>query len=192
MGQWMWGVGLACALAVAGPAMGAGRPSGPLELVHVPEEQALHVRGRIGPRYAARVRAALDAHPDTRVLVVRSRGGFVGEARKLAALLNARGIAVRADGRCASSCAVLWAATDARALTRDARLGLHRSKWPVPLPAPLRSWVEKRSDRAIVRVLLDAGFSPTLARRAADTPNTGMYWVDALDLQQERVAFVLE
>ena len=176
---------LACVLAV-GPACAAQ-----FDITPLPAENALHVTGRIGPRFAASVQAALDAHPATRVLLVRSRGGLLHEARKVAALLNARGIAIRADGRCASACAVLWAATDAREMTADARLGLHRSTWPVPLPAPLRAFAEKRSDRANVRVFLDAGFSPTLARRAAETPSSSMYWIGALELKQEHVAFLL-
>jgi len=181
----MWGLGLACLLAV-GPACAAQFDITPLP------EGALQVTGRIGPRFAASVQAALDAHPDTRVLVVRSRGGLLHEARKVAALLNARGIAIRADGRCASACAVLWAATDAREMTADARLGLHRSRWPVPLPAPLRAFAEKRSDRANVRTFLEAGFSAALSRRAAETPSSSMYWISALELRQERVSFVLE
>jgi hypothetical protein len=182
----VWGLGLACVLAV-GPARAAQ-----FDITALPGEGALQVTGRIGPRFAASVQAALDAHPDTRVLVVRSRGGLLHEARKVAALLNARRIAIRADGRCASACAVLWAATDAREMTADARLGLHRSKWPVPLPAPLRAFAEKRSDRANVRTFLDAGFSAALARRAAETPSSSMYWIGALELQQERVSFALE
>lgn len=188
--RWQWGVGLACALAMAGVA----RAADALDISPDPAAEALRVTGRIGPRFADKVQAALDAQPGTRVLIVRSRGGLLHEARKLAAVLNARGIAIRADGRCASACAVLWAMTDAREMTMDSRLGLHRSKWPVkvPLPAPLRAWVEKRSDRANVRDFLDAGFSPALAWRAAQTPSSSMYWIGALELKQERVAFVLE
>jgi len=184
--RWIWGVGLACVLA-AGSARAAE-----FEITPVPAEEALQVTGRIGPRFAASVQAALDAYPGTRVLIVHSRGGLLHEARKVAALLNARGIAIRADGRCASACAVLWAATDAREMTADARLGLHRSTWHAPLPAPLRAWSEKRSDRANVRVFLDAGFSPELAARAAQTPSSGMYWIGALELKREHVAFVLD
>lgn len=188
--RWLWGVGLACVLAASGQAR-AGQ-SVEAEITSLPEAHALLATGKIGPRFSANVQAALDAHPDTRVLIVRSRGGRLVEARKVAALLNARGIAIRADGRCASACAVLWAATDAREMTADSRLGLHRSHWPVPLPAPLRAWAEKRHDRANVRVFLDAGFSPEVAARAAQTPSSGMYWIGALELKQERVAFSLE
>lgn len=184
--RWWWGLGLACAL-LAGPACAGGA-----RITAEPEAHALRVTGTIGRGFADRVQAALAAHPDTRVLIVRSRGGQLVEARKAAALLNARGIVIRADGRCASACAVLWAATNTREMTMDSRLGLHRSKWPVPLPAPLRAWAEKRSDRANVRTFLDAGFSPALAARAAQTPSSTMYWIGALELKRERVAFVLE
>jgi hypothetical protein len=184
--RWLWGVVLACVLGM-GPARAAE-----FEITAMPSGDALHVTGRIGSRFAASVQAALDAYPATRVLVVRSRGGLLHEARKVAALLNARGIAIRADGRCASACAVMWAATNARELTPDARLGLHRSKWPVPLPALLRAFAEKRSDRANVRTFLAAGFSPALAQRAARTPSSTMFWVGARELEVEQVAFVLD
>ena len=186
--QGLWGLGFACVLAIAGQA----RAAESLEITPVPEAHALRVSGSIEPGFSHQVQAALVAHPDTRVLIVRSRGGLLHEARLLAAVLNARGIAIRADGRCASACAVLWAATDARELTADARLGLHRSKWSVRLPRVLRAMVERRNDRANVRTFLDAGFSPALASHAAQTPSSSMYWVDAHDLQRERVAFAVQ
>lgn len=179
---------MVCALAIAAPACAAE----PFEITPVPDANALRVTGSIEPGFSDTVQAALMAHPQARVLIVHSRGGLLHEARKLAAVLNARGVAIRAEGRCASACAVLWAATDARELTRDARLGLHRSKWSVSLPALLRAWWERRSDRANVRTFLDAGFSPALASRAAQTPSSSMYWVDARELQRERVSFALE
>lgn len=186
---WLWGMGLACALAAAGPARAT---EAAFEITPVPEAHALRMSGTMAPGFYAGVRDAVAAHPDTRVLIVRSRGGRLSEARKVAALLNARGIAMRVDGRCASACAVLWAASDTREMTADSRLGLHRSHWPVPLPAPLRSWWEQRSDRANVQVFLDAGFSPDVARRAAQTPSGSMFWIGALELKQERVVFALE
>lgn len=185
--RWLWGPGLACAFALAGNARAAG-----LEITPVPDSHALRVTGSIEARFSDRVQAALAAHPGTRVLIVRSRGGLLHEARELAAVLNARGIAVRAEGRCASACAVLWAATNVREMAPGAQLGLHRSKWAVRLPAPLRAWAERRSDRANVRTFLRAGFSPELAWQAARTPSSSMYWVDAPELEREQVAFVLE
>jgi len=186
--RWLWGPGLACALVFAGPA----RAATPLEITPVPQANALRVSGSIEAGFADRVQAELVSHPGTRVLIVHSRGGLLSEARRLAAVLNARRIAIRAEGRCASACAVLWAATDARELTTDARLGLHRSKWSVLLPAPLRAWVERRNDRANVRTFIAAGFPPALASRAARTPSSSMYWVDAQELQRERVAFEMQ
>ena len=190
---WRWGrgLGMACALACAVLAAGAARAAD-YEIQPVPSEHALRVTGRIGPRFAASVRGAIAMYPDTRVLIVRSRGGLLHEARAAAAVLNAHAIAIRVDGGCASACAVLWAATDVREMTVDSRLGLHRSRWPVPLPALLRAWAEKRSDRANVQVFLDAGFSPELAQRAARTPSSSMFWIGALELKREQVQFVLD
>ena len=186
--RWLWAPGLACALATAGPARGAES----FEITPVPEANALRVSGSIEAGFSDAVQAALAVHPAARVLIVHSRGGLLYEARRLAAVLNARGIAIRAEGRCASACAVLWAATAARELTTDARLGLHRSTSSVSWPAPLRAWIERRSDRANVRTFLAAGFPPELAARAARTPSSSMYWIDAQDLKRDRVEFASE
>jgi len=185
--QGLWGLGCACVLAIAGPA----RAAASFEIVPVPQAHALRVTGSIEAGFSQQVQAALAEHPETRLLIVRSRGGLLHEARLLAAVLNAHRIAIRAEGRCASACAVLWAATDARELSADARLGLHRSRWSVRLPKMLRAIIERRSDRANVRTFLDAGFSPALALRAAQTPSSSMYWVDARELERQRVAFAV-
>lgn len=185
--RWLWGAGLACALVFAGPA----RAGASFEITLVPDAHAVRVSGSIEPGFADSVQAALVSHPDARLLIVHSRGGLLHEARELAAMLNARHIAIRAEGRCASACAVLWAATDRRQLTSDARLGLHRSRSSRRF-AWLRAWFERRSDRANVRTFIAAGFPPELASRAARTPSSSMYWVDAEELQRERVAFALQ
>jgi hypothetical protein len=186
--RWLWAPGLACVLAIAGPARGAES----FAITWVPEANALRVSGSIEAGFSDAVQAALAVHPAARVLIVQSRGGLLYEARRLAAVLNARGIAIRADGRCASACAVLWAATAARELTTDARLGLHRSKSSLSLPAPLRAWIERRSDRANVRTFLAAGFPPELAAHAARTPSNSMYWIDARDLKPGRAELASE
>jgi hypothetical protein len=189
-GWWVLALALAStgAMAIVGPAQARE----PLRITLAPDGQALEVRGSIEAGYADRVQAALAEHPEANMLIVRSRGGVLHEARKLAAVLNARGITLRAEGRCASACAVMWAATQRRELASDAKLGLHRSKWTVHLPAPVRAWAERRSDRANVRTFLKAGFSPALAWRAAQTPSSSMYWVDAGQLQDEQVEFALQ
>jgi hypothetical protein len=179
---------LAFAMAVVCPAQARE----PLRITLASDGQALEVRGSIEAGYADRVQAALAANPQASLLIVRSRGGLLHEARRLAGLLNARGITLRAEGHCASACAVMWAATQRRELASGAKLGLHRSKWTVHLPAPLRAWAERRSDRANVRTFLKAGFSPDLAWRAARTPSSSMYWVDAGQLQGEQVEFALQ
>ncbi|WP_166208822.1 hypothetical protein [Cognatiluteimonas telluris] len=178
-------------LAVA-MALGTANAGESLRITLERDGHALLVRGSIEAGFADTVRAALATHPQVDVLIVRSRGGLLHEARKLAVVLNARGIKLRAEDRCASACAVMWAATQRRELATGARLGLHRSKWAVHLPGPLRAWVERRNDRANVRTFLDAGFSPALALRAAQTPSSSMYWVDARQLEHEQVEFALQ
>ena len=190
MGSWRVRVVAAGVLSLAAIAAQAA-PWTTARVAPRPEARALVVRGAIGAGFAEAVRAGLDAQPATRVLVVHSHGGRLGEARDAAALLNARGVAVRIDGRCASACALLWALADAREMTVGSRLGLHRSSWPVALPVAIRRWAEARSDDRIAQSLRAAGFSRRLVARGRRTPPAAMHWVDALSLKREDVAFVL-
>ena len=135
----------------------------------------------------------LSRYPDTRVLVVQSPGGMRWQALELADLLNARGITVRVDGRCASACALLWAAADSREMEVGSRLGLHSSRLPTPLPLPatVRQWIAAFNDRRTDRVLRDAGFPERVIEQGSRTPPTSMSWFDSADLRAGDVPFVL-
>lgn len=182
---------------LAGAAVAAGGPDTTHDrqavIAAVPEAGALRVSGRIGPQLASRVRDWLDRHPDTRVLLVRSPGGVRWQALQLAELVNERGITVRAVERCASACALLWAAADAREMAAGSRLGLHRSRLPtsLPLPSVLRGLIVAYNDRKTERVLRAAGFPERLIEQRSQTAPTAMSWFDTEQLHREGVPFTL-
>lgn len=155
--------------------------------------QTVRVRGPIGPRFEAQLRATLDAHPDTQRVVVQSPGGMRRQALRAAGLLNERGVPVRISGRCASACALLWAAVDAREMTAGSRLGLHRSRLVGPLvfPDAVAQQINARNDRETDDVLRAAGFPERVVARGRATPSTSMSWFAADELQREGVPFVL-
>ena len=174
-------------------ASGTSRAAGEAVIAPVADEPALRVSGRFGEDLESQLRAWLGRYPQTQVLVVRSPGGLRWQALEVAELVNARGITVRIEGRCASACALLWAAADSREMTFDSRLGLHGSRLPawLPLPAGVRGWIVAYNDRQTNRVLRAAGFPQRLIEQGHRTPPTAMSWYDAAELQLGGVPFVL-
>lgn len=156
-------------------------------------EQAVRVRGPIGPRFEPHLRAALAAHPDARRVDVQSPGGMRRQALRAAALLNERGLPVRIAGRCASACALLWAAADTREMTASSRLGLHRSKLVGPLvfPDAIAQQINAHNDRETDEVLRKAGFPERVVAAGSATPPSSMSWFAADELRREGVPFVL-
>jgi hypothetical protein len=159
----------------------------------LPAEHALLVTGPIGDDFEARIRASLARYPDTSVLVVQSPGGVRYQALKVAELVNARGLTVRIAGRCASACALLWAAADSREMTLDSKLGLHGSRLTVPLPLPdaIREQIVARNDRQTDDVLRGAGFPQSIIAEGGRTPPTSMSWFGPLELKYGGVPFTL-
>lgn len=185
------------ALPTAALAAGAATPSraypADATVEYLAAEQAVRVRGPIGPRFEPRLRAMLDAHPDARRVVVQSPGGMRRQALRAASLLNERGLPVRIAGRCASACALLWAAVDQREMTAGSRLGLHRSKLVGPLvfPDAIAQQINAHNDRETDAVLRKAGFPEHVVAAGSATPPTSMSWFAADQLQRDGVPFVL-
>lgn len=157
------------------------------------DRQSLHVAGVIGPRFERDVRKALRRHRGIRELVIESPGGMRAQALQVGRLLNARGITVRVERRCASACVLLWAVARSREMTTDARLGLHRSSLDpsLPLPGSIRDELMRRNDRETDAVLRAAGFPERIVAQGAATPPTAMSWFRADELRREGVPFAL-
>jgi hypothetical protein len=183
-------VGLLAAAAAAGM---PGPARADAVIAPLPGEHALLVAGPIGDDFEARIRSALARYPDTGVIVVQSPGGVRYQALKAAELINARGVTVRIAGRCASACALLWAAAQSREMTPDSRLGLHGSRLAVPLPLPgaIEAQIVARNDRQTDEVLRSAGFPQRIIAEGGRTPPTAMSWFDPLELKHGGVPFTL-
>lgn len=186
----MLGLLVAAGAATAG---GMSEPVRTMVIAPLPAERALLVTGPIGADFEANVRASLARHPDTGVIVMRSPGGVRHQALKVADLVNARGLTVRIDGRCASACALLWAAAHSREMTAGSKLGLHGSRLNVPLPLPdaVEARIVARNDRQTDEVLRGAGFPAAIIAEGGRTPPTSMSWFAPLELQRGGVPFTL-
>lgn len=163
------------------PAHATGEgPSG--TLAYQAERQELVYTGRIGLDFETVITAALSAHPQARALVISSLGGNLTPALHAAKQLNSRGIVVRAAGPCASACAMLWAAAQARQVENGAVIGLHSSRTAQPLPAALAKAIGGFVGEQKTQVLAQAGFPPRVIDKAMATPANKMYWLKARDL----------
>ena len=186
---------VAALLAVACGARAAHAADGIVDAAvrFVPGEQAIRIEGPFGPRLDADVLAALRVRPEARRLVISSPGGLRGPAMRVAELANARGLAVRIAGRCASACALLWAAAERREMTYDSGLGLHRSGLDpsLGLPDVLRRKIMARNDRQTDDLLRQAGFPERVIAVGAATPAESMSWFSPYELQTGGVPFVL-
>lgn len=159
----------------------------------MPAEQALRVDGVVGQRFETDIREALERHPGVRRLVVTGPGGMRAQALRVAEMVNARGITVRIAGRCASACALLWAAADAREMTFDSGVGLHRSALDpsLGLPDRMRRSIMARNDRQTDEVLRRARFPERVIAAGAATPASTMSWFSPYELKTGGVPFVL-
>lgn len=183
-------------LAAAGVASAGGMPEpvrAGVVIDPVPAEHALRVSGPIGADFEARLRDSLARYPATTVIVVRGPGGMRYQALKAAELINARGLTVRIAGRCASACALLWAAAHSREMTPDSKLGLHGSRLELPLPLPgvIEAQIVARNDRQTDDVLRGAGFPASIIAEGGRTPPTSMSWFGPLELKYGGVPFTL-
>lgn len=159
----------------------------------VPGDHAIRVSGVIGQRFESDVRAALDRNPETQRLIISGPGGMRAQALRVAELANQRGLAVRVSGRCASACALMWAAANTREMTFDSGLGLHRSALDPSLALPdlVREKIMARNDRQTDDVLRHAGFPEHMIAVGASTPASSMSWFSPYELKTGGVPFVL-
>lgn len=87
----------------------------------------LWMRGRYAEGSATRLRRALEAHPQARVLGLAGPGGLVREASAMAEMILKRDLDTYAPADCASACTTVFAAGAHRWIEPTTRLGLHRS-----------------------------------------------------------------
>ncbi len=94
------------------------------------EGRVLEVDGGIVFGLADDVRRALDAHPHVRRMRLNSGGGALSEARKVRALILARGLDTDSTKGCSSACLSAYIAGRHRLLHRSAHMGFHLPRNP--------------------------------------------------------------
>ena len=149
------------------------------------------VFGRLTDGFEDELRLKISQNPKLKRVYIESPGGLTLTARQAARLLNEHGIAVRVAGTCASACVHLWAATDQRELTPNARLGLHAGRPKKQAPGALESVASRARQKIADDMLRHAGFSETLISRAHQTPHDSIFWLTPTELSAAGVRFTL-
>jgi hypothetical protein len=143
----------------------------------------LIIDGGIGFGLSDKVVAVLDANTTIGTIELTSQGGRLGEARKLAALIESRSLNTVVVDECMSACTIAFIAGEQRHITRTAILGFHRSFFPGTTDDALYE-VERAERQFMARRGLPVDF----VRRVYDTPNEEMWEPSHEELFRARVA----
>ena len=149
------------------------------------------VFGRIVPGFEEELRQAIAEHPRLKRVAIESSGGLMLEAKRTAELLNEHGIAIRVAGKCASACALLWAASDRRELMPKARIGLHAGLPVKRTPEPIENMLSLARHKISNDMLRHAGFSEALIKMGNQVPNDSILWLTPSELSSGGVKFTL-
>ncbi len=147
-----------------------------------PDGNMLRVEGGIGLGLAQAVAQQLRTHPGVEVVGLSSQGGLLGEARKLQALIERRGLSTYAVDHCQSACTNIFLAGSQRMLHKDAQLGFHRGHIP-GLP-DMMAQGENDLDK---RYMLAHGVAQPFVDKAMGTPAYEMWTPTTEELVQAGV-----
>ncbi len=125
-----------------------------------PGGEELRIMGGFGIGLAEDVRAQLDRSPAVRRISLTSPGGNIEEARKLARLIEARGLDTYTAKSCASACILAYAAGRRRLIGQEGKLGFHQYYFPGILREQARAEEEKGET-----YLLSRGITPAFVAK---------------------------
>ena len=167
-------------LAAAAETTAGQAPANDRKITPVPlEAGSLILRGEITYALFNGLIEALRRHPEASRLRLQSSGGLVPAARAIARQVERHGMAVEAEGLCASACVLIFLAGEPRRLAAGAELGFHT--WhdsgaarlfgqPDPVKRD-KAWMQSRG--------LEAGF----VARAFATPHDSLWKPSRAELQ---------
>jgi len=102
----------------------------PANFVVQPGGKTASLDGNITAGTAARFTRFMETHPQISAVSLRSRGGRMLEADRMAKLISRRGLNTDAQEYCMSACTLLLLAGRERAATANAQIGFHQPQFP--------------------------------------------------------------
>lgn len=145
-----------------------------------PDGRTLYVEGSYGVGSEEAVRRALERNRAIRTVVLAGPGGRASVGFDLYRMFQARKLATRVEGGCASACTIAFLGGVERSVSPGGRLGFHRASFPGMGESDMHE-----SNRGLRRFLIEgARLTPAFADRVFDTPPESI-WVPT---QQELLA----
>jgi hypothetical protein len=132
-------------------------PLGAYELRILKNGTELELSGAIVFGLTDEVAEALARRPAVKIVHLNSHGGRVSEARKLRALIAARGLTTATETGCFSACTLAYAAGKERLIRADASLGFHQYSFPGVQQSAFQRQYEKDKNDWLARGI-DAAF----------------------------------
>jgi hypothetical protein len=130
--------------------------------------QTLSLSGEYQFGTASAFANALDSYPDTRRVALSGPGGRLREGLAIAHVIESRGLDTRVRSDCVSACTLAFIAGRERTMRTGAALGFHAVSSPI-------GFLDEY-DNEYSRYLTSRGVDIDFIRRAAETPNDGMWY----------------
>lgn len=138
----------------------------PLDVYAEPALGRIVVRGHVSARSADDFERVVLANPQYQVVQIESHGGYVHDARRMAALIQSRHLDTVSFEKCASACTLMFAAGEQRFLGPNVKFGFHRSGYPtMPRFSPIGE-----SDRQSAQFLRQRGVAEDFIEHKLNTP----------------------
>ncbi len=151
--------------------IGSGNdPMGQFQLRVLRDATELEFSGYIGFGATEKTEEYLEAHPAIKLIHLNSIGGRVESARKLAALIESKGLSTYTSYECSSACIIPYAAGKERLIAKNAKLGFHQYDFPGAKQSDFYSDYAMDS-----KYLLSKGISQQFVDRIFDTPPSEMW-----------------
>lgn len=144
----------------------------PATVVYEREARQIRMSGAIESGSAARFREVLESAPDARVVDVSGPGGLIYEARRIAEMIEARGLDTIVNTKCASACVDIFASGRRRLMHTKAVVGLHSARSITGDEAGVAE-----ENRVFTERLYKIGVEPRFLMVGADTPADGI-WIN--------------
>ena len=148
-------------------------PIGEIHYRLTPDKRAVILAGMLREGASSQLREILAANPEIALLSLRSTGGRLLEARRLAALVRERKLDTFAGEHCESACTLVLLAGKERAVSYGANIGFHQ-----PSLGGLDSWTQRKFTREMLKDYRAAGMPNAFIHRLWRTPPDRMWYPD--------------
>lgn len=149
--------------------------------IHVsPETHRIHITGDFEIGMTRRLRLFVADTPGATEIVLESNGGYVGQGRAVARVIEERGLATRVETYCESACVIAFIAGVHRTLAPGAKLGFHPYRFEGLAAHPT---VDARTEFEVdTKRFADSGVDPAFLVRVAAVPEGEIWYPSANEL----------